>query len=250
PGSFTAKWVDGGSFTPSFEDAYKRIVSDAAGGIDPGLTAEEQERRRLVREELDQGRPSLVASDLSGFGADERKFVKHVLAASNLIDKIYSVQTGASALRDRVPPDDTASRALFRRNWGPKCLQPLTEKNPACSAIPGAPKPVVDAYPATLQGDTGFCEKLEKMPKAEALLAPFVVVRERDGGYEAVPFSAAYKSQMERIAKSLRRTADEIQDENERPLKAYLLAAAQSFLDNNWTPADEAWAKMNANNSA
>src|SRR5262249_16802478 len=23
PGSFTAKWVDGGSFTPSFEDAYK-----------------------------------------------------------------------------------------------------------------------------------------------------------------------------------------------------------------------------------
>lgn len=123
-------------------------------------------------------------------------------------------------------------------------------KNPACTAIPGAPKPIYDAYPTSLQSEASFCEKIEKLPNSKALLAPFVVMREKGAAYEPVPFSTAYKAQMEPIAKELRAAADAIKDEKEKPLKAYLTAAAQSFLDNNWTPADEAWAKMNATNSA
>jgi hypothetical protein len=174
--------------------------------------------------------------------------VKHVLAASNLIDDLYAKQIGAKGLEDKVPKDDPASASVFRRNWGPKCLQPLTEKNPACSAIPGAPKPVCDAYPAALQSDAGFCEKLEKMPNAKALLAPFVVVRERGASYEPVPYSVAYKPEMEAISKELKAAAESSTDG--KALEKYLLAAAQAFLDNNWTPADEAWAKMSVTNSA
>ncbi len=251
PGSDTAKWVERGSFTPAFEDAYQQIVEDAAvRGSQAGLPADEKERRRLVLQDLDQGRPTLVANDLSGLGADEKSFVEHMLSASTLIDAIYAIQIGAKALEERVPRDDTASKSLFRRNWGPKCLQPLTEKNAACSAIPGAPKPLCDAYPAAIQGEAAFCEKLEKMPNSKALLAPFVVVREKGAVLEAVPFSIAYKGPMDSIAKELRAAADAVKDEKEKALKTYLLAAAQSFVDNNWTPADEAWAKMNATNSA
>jgi len=44
PSSETAKWVENGSFTAAFEDAYLKIVDDAAtGGARPGLTAEETE---------------------------------------------------------------------------------------------------------------------------------------------------------------------------------------------------------------
>src|SRR5262249_41730090 len=161
PTSATAKWVEGGAFTPAFEDAYKQIVADAAGAAPTGLSNEEQERRKLVLSELDQGRSTLLANDLSGLGPDEKSFVQHVLAAPNLVDDLYAKQIGAKALEDKVPRDDGASMSVFRRNWGPKCLQPLTEKNPACSAIPGAPKPICDAYPASLQSDAGFCEKLE-----------------------------------------------------------------------------------------
>jgi len=251
PSSETAKWVENGSFTAAFEDSYLKIVDDAAsGGARPGLTAEEKERRRLVVQDLDQGRATLVANDLSGLGADEKTFVKHILTVSSLIDALYATQTGAKALEDRVPRDDPASTSLFRRDWGPKCLQPLTEKNPACSSIPGAPKPIYDAYPTALQGETAFCEKLEKTPNSKTLLAPFVVVREKGASFEPVSFSVAYKAQMEPIAKELRAAGEAIKDEKEKPLKAYLASAAQSFLDNNWTPADEAWAKMNATNSA
>ena len=128
--------------------------------------------------------------------------------------------------------------------------QPATEKNPACTAIPGAPKPLCDAYPAVMQAHTTFCETLEKLPNSKALLDPFVVVREKGSAFEPVPFSEAYKTWMEPIAKELRAAADAVKDPNETAFKAYLLAAAQSFTDNNWTPADEAWAKMNATSSA
>src|SRR5262249_9629244 len=86
--SGTAKWVENGAFTSAFEDAYKQIAADAAGSSRTGLLAEEQERRKLVMSELDQGRATLLASDLAGLGSDEKEFVKHVLTAANLIDDL------------------------------------------------------------------------------------------------------------------------------------------------------------------
>jgi hypothetical protein len=251
PGSDTAAWVsaDGASFTPAFETAYAQIVA-ASKAPPAGSTPEETTRRRLVLQDLDQARPTLVQSDLSSLSADDKVLVKHVLAAAALIDQLYGKQTGATDLASKVPADDLASQSLFQRDWGPKCLAPLTEKNPACSSVPGNPRPICDAYPSAMQDKPGFCENLEKMPNAKALLDPFVVVREKGGALEPVPDSVAYKSFMEPISNELHAAADAVKDPNEAPFKAYLLAAAQSFLDNNWTPSDEAWAKMNATNSA
>ncbi len=253
PTSETARWVERGAFTEAFEEAYARITADAAG--EPGgnvanAPADERARRKLVVEDLDQGRATLVTNDLTGLRPDEKAFVKHVLAASAKIDALYATQIGAAELEGRVPADDPASASLFRRDWGPRCLQPMTEKNPACSAIAGAPKPICDAYPADMQKDAAFCDKLEKAPNAKALLDPFVVVREKGGTLEPVPYAVAYKTQMGGIAAELRAAADAIKDEKEKPLRTYLSAAAQGFQDNNWTPADEAWAKMSATNSA
>lgn len=200
--------------------------------------------------DLDQTRATLVSTDLSGLGADDKALVHHILAATDLIDELYATRIGAAALAANVPADDPASQSLFRRDWGPKCLQPKTEQNPACSAIPGAPKPICDAYPAAMQGKPTFCDTLEKLPNSKALLDPFVVVRDKGGSLEPVPFSVAYKSKMEPIATELRAAAEAEKDPSEAAFKTYLLAAAQSFTDNNWTPADEAWAKMSATNSA
>ena len=250
PTSTTAKWTDGNAFTPAFEDAYAKIVATKGDDSAKAATPEERTRMQLVISDLDQGRATLVQNDLSGLGADDKSFVKHVLTASDLVDQLYATQIGAVALKGRVTAGDTASQSLFRRDWGPKCLEPETEKNPACSAIAGAPKPTSDAYPASMQKEAGFCEKIEKAPNAKALLEPFVVVRENAGALEAVPYSVAYKSQMEPIAAELRAAADALKDPKEDALRTYLKTAAQSFTDNNWNPSDEAWAKMNATNSA
>ena len=236
-------WVDKGSFTPAFEEAYAAIVK-ASKAPPPSGTPEEVARRKAVLEELDQVAPTLVSTDLSGISPQEHKMVEHLLAATRDIDMLYSIQTGERALKSKVPADQPASQSLMRRNWGPRCKAPSTEKNPACSAIPGAPRPAVDVYPADMQKDDGFCKQLEKNPHAKKLLTPFSVVRQDGKKLEAVPYSKAYAKWMGKVSDELTAAAAAIKGTDEAPLKAYLRAAAQAFKDNNWEPADEAWSKM------
>jgi hypothetical protein len=201
--------------------------------------------------ELDQGMPTLVHSDLRKLSEAEKRFVDHVLAATAAIDELYSEQTGARALADRVPADHVPSQSLFRRNWGPLCEGPLTERDPECSAIPGSPKPIVAVYPSALQSgsDRAFCKTLEQRKDAKQLLAPFVVVREKGTSLEPVPYTAAFP-RMKTVADELRAAEQALAGvPGEDALRSYLLAAAKSFETNAWEPADEAWAKMNARNS-
>jgi hypothetical protein len=237
-------WVEGGAFTKAFAEAWARIQAEesAPPPSDP--------RKALVLKELDQGLATLVENDLRGAPDEDKAFVRHMLTASNLIDMLYAKQIGALGLIEQVPTDDPASQSLFRRDWGPKCLAPLTEKDPKCTSIPGSPKLVCDAYPAPLQNEAGFCERLEKMPNSKELLTPFSVVRsDAKGKLEPVTYAEAYKEPMTAVANELRAAAADIKSPSESALKAYLLAAADSFQSNDWTPADESWSKMNAQNS-
>jgi hypothetical protein len=235
-------WVSGGAFTADFEKAYDAIVAAAKAGppADP--------RERLVGEDLDQGRATLVMSDLAALSADDKAFVGHMQKVATLVDELYDDHTGAAALAAKLPADP-ASRSLFRRNRGPRCVAPGTEKNPACTAIPGAPKPILGVYPADLQKADTFCAVLDKHPKAKELLTPFTAVRGTAGALTAVPYTEAYKDQMTAIANELAAAADSIKDPGEQPLVTYLRAASKGFTTNDWQPADEAWSKMTVDNS-
>ncbi len=243
-------WVDNAMFTAAFAEAYELIVTEAGRSeiITEGLTDAEVERRSLVRQDLDYGIATLVHNDLRSLPEEHRVFARHMLRAADLIDVLFARQTGAADLADQVPDGDSASQAMFRRNWGPQGAAPATETNPACSAIPGAPKPVVDAYRQGLP-KTELCTALENHPRSTELVDPFTVVREVDGELVGVALSTAYAAEMGAIAEELRAAVEALSDPKEDALRAYLLAAAQSFSDNVWPPADEAWASMNARNS-
>ncbi|WP_394839005.1 hypothetical protein LVJ94_19125 [Pendulispora rubella] len=242
------RWVENGKFTPAFEAAFSKLLQgEPAPKAD--LSAAEGERRKLIAQDLDQGFPTLVRSDLTALSADEKNFVRHVFAAADLVDTLYLTQKGVLGLEKNLPADDPASAALFFRNRGPKCAAPKTEKNPACNAIPGTTKVPVDVYPRPLQTQAKFCETLEKAPNAKKLLEPFSAVREIGGKLEPVPYGQAYKELTSAIANELRAAAGALTDAKESALKAYVTAAAQAFTDDNWLPADEAWSKMNAQNS-
>ncbi|KYF54900.1 hypothetical protein BE04_39750, partial [Sorangium cellulosum] len=174
----------------------------------------------------------------------------HLLKVAALIDQIHAKQLGAAGMADKIPADDPASRALFWRNQGPWCEQPKTRNDPNCNALPGKPPRVTGAYPARLQQDKKFCAALEARRDQQALLSPFTVVVEEGGALKAVPYSEAYKPEMEAVSRELKAAAEAIQSPGEAAFKAYLLAASQAFLDNRWELADEPWSKMNAENSA
>jgi hypothetical protein len=240
-------WTKDGAFTKEFEDAYAQLV--AAKGEAPKDPEADAARRTLVRADLDGATSSIVYADFSKSPADEKTFVRHMLAIANLVETLFAKQNGSAALVAKVPADDLASQSLFRRDSGPKCATPKLAENAACSAIPGAPKPLVDVYPASLQADGKFCEALGKRKDGEALLAPFVAVREQAGKLVPVPFSQAYEGPMTAIALELEAAANDLKDAKEDALRLYLRAAATSFRTNEWLPADEAWAKMTAENS-
>lgn len=235
-------WVAGGTFTPAFRGAYEQIVSasKAPAPTDPRLA--------LVDQELDQGRSALVRTDLTGAPAEDRRLVEHMLTVAQHIDAIYLRQNGAAALASRVPADP-ASQSLFRRNRGPVCAAPKTANDPQCSAIPGSPKPAVDVYPAALQTSPTFCKDLEARHDAGALLGHFTVVKDDGGKLAAVPYSDAYQDEMSAVSRELSAAADDLKDPGGQPLATYLRAASKSFVSNDWVPADEAWSRMNADNS-
>jgi hypothetical protein len=241
-------WVAGGKLTPEFDAAYQDIVA-ASKAPKPEENDPDARRRALVGLDLDQGRATLLHSDFSTLAAADKQFVDHMMTVAKQIDALYELMKGATALAAKLPADP-ASRSLFRRNRGAQCVAPATEKDPACSAIPGAPKPIFDIYPAELQSDPAFCAKLQARPDAKTLLeAHFAVVRGTGDQLKSVPYTEAYKEQMTAIANELGAAADSIKDPTEAALVAYLRAAAKSFTTNDWIPADEAWAKMTVDNS-
>ena len=250
--SSSPTWSENGAFNATFDDAYARMrESDRDPLLGAAVEPGELVRRKLVIEELDQGRPTLVRTDLRTSYDAEKNFVRKMLAVARSIDALYQHESGVDVLAGQLPKDDLASESLFRRNRGPQCQGPKTEKNPQCSAIPGAPKPKCDAYPRELQkdGSAKFCEAIEKHADAKKLLGPFTVVREEKGKLVAVSLSEAYPELMKQASIDLQAAADAVKDPSEAPLKAYLEAASKSFTTNDWLPSDEAWANMNAQNS-
>ncbi|WP_437663866.1 hypothetical protein [Sorangium sp. So ce1182] len=244
-------WVASGAFTPAFTSAYAAMVKiKTEGHPRAGLDDAEKRRRDAVLAELAAGRPSLLRSDLRGASAEDRAIVGHLLKVAELIEQIHAKQLGSAGMADKIPADDPASRALFWRNQGPWCEQPRTQSDPSCSAVPGNPPRITGVYPARLQQDKKFCAALEARPDQQALLSPFTAVVEQGGALRAVPYSEAYRPEMEAVSRELKAAAEAIQSPGEAAFKAYLLAAAQAFLDNRWEVADEPWAKMNAENSA
>jgi len=244
------RWTENGHFTKAFANAYDDIVAWAGDPPLPSsLSPDERERRRLVIEDLDQGRPTLVQSDFRDADPRDRVLVGHMLRVAKLIDALYARQIGIANLQAQIPAGDAASQSLFRRNWGARCVAPATEANPACTAVPGAPRPGHDAYPAAWQAEENLCARLEASSDDAALSAPFTVVREREGHLVALPVTEVYKEQTSALAAELRASAADTTAPSEDALRAYLTAAAHGFETNDWEPADEAWARMNVHNS-
>lgn len=238
-------YVQGGKFTERMLAVYAAMVKQKEA---PASDA----RNAAVRKELAQGRVTLVASDFSKSSAEEKKLVAAILRAAEKIETLYAKQEGTLDLMAKIPANDPASRALFVRNQEPKCKAPATENDPSCGALPLADMPktkISGMYPGDLLGkDEKFCESVAKN-KDKKLADPFTTV-EKDGdkGLKAKSFHETWPADVKAISDDIKEASSAL-GTTEPALRAYLDAAAKAFLDDNWWPADEAWAKMDTKNS-
>lgn len=245
-----SQWIDKGRFTTKFYQDYEKIVSIfESGHEDNNANKKEKHRRALVRRELSMGMPTLIYSNFSKLAPGEQVMVKHIINAANLIETVYAKQKGSYGYRDAIALQDASSKMLFYRNQGPWCEAPGVSSDPQCNALPERPQKLSGLYPLSIQSDEQFCDKLAQKDNSNELLSPFTTVQEQNGQLVAVPYHVAYQDEMTQISHELAQAAAALNDSNETALKQYLTSASQAFLDNNWLPADEAWSRMDANNS-
>ena len=241
------RWVANGALTPAFAEAWARVSQRAASPSRP--SGPDAPRQEALAREASQSQYVVVASDLRGSSNEDRALVDHLVDAAAVIERLYARQHGTLGMPARIPPDDGLSRLVFYVNQGPWCSAPATEKDPACTALDPRPPRLYGLYPDDLQAKP-FCADLQKAPNAKALTDPFtVVVRDAKGALTAVPFHVQWKEDMAGVASHLRAAAAAVKSPEEKPLATYLSAAAKAFLDGSWFEADEAWARMNAENS-
>lgn len=247
PNNQRSAWIDEtGRFTREFSNAYQQMQKPDPVAADPT----EQERRKLVIEELAQGRPTLVETNLAQASEADKNLVEHLLNAARSIERLYSRQKGVFGMDGDIPDSDVASLALFRRNQSPFCEAPKTEKNPACNALAKPPARAVGLYPADLQKNSKFCEALAKASNAKELMDHFstVVMGEFADTYQAQPYTETYAQDMGSVSRELAAAAQKLGDD-EAALKDYLMAASKAFTTNDWEPANAAWVAMNSQNS-
>jgi hypothetical protein len=240
-------------FLPKAEHAHRKIAEAVAS------PPETDPRKAAVKRELAQGRPTLVETDFGKAPPWQRAFVAAIAKAAATIETLYAKQQGTFELASKIPADDPASRALFFRNQGPKCEAPATQDDKNCGALLPADMPktkTTGLYPADMASQPGFCEELQKKKPAkksafenDSLTDPFtVVVKDEKGAVAAKPYHAVWATEMGSIARDLEMAASALGD-NEPALRDYLSAAQKAFGNDEWWPADEAWAKMDAKNS-
>jgi hypothetical protein len=225
-------------FTRAFEKVYRTLV--------------ESRRQEALRRELMQGRPTLVETDVSAMSDEDRKVLRVLDTARAQIDRLYQIQTGASLLRQKLSPADPTGRAVFERNQRPECEAPLTQNDPFCSALADFSRAIPTVWPREDAAEFGpeYCAKIAAAPNAKELMNPFTVVkRDRKGALVAIPYHKAFSREMKAVSTTLKAAAKLIKSPDEAPFRAYLLAAADAFVDDSWERADEAWAAMSAENS-
>ena len=235
-GANPSRWVKAGAFTGEFEKAYRRFV--------------ELRRREAVRKELDQGRRTLVETDMTKASDEDKAIMRALEKVVQGVDALYELQIGTAGMAKRVPRDDDASREVFARSHGPSCEAALTQSDPFCSALPDFAKPKPFSWPDDVTVDQAFCEAIGKAPNAKELLGPFTIVRhDGKGGFKTIPYHVAYAGPAGAVASALEAAAAAVKSADEAPFKAYLQAAAKGFRTDEWEAADEAWAAMSADNS-
>lgn len=240
-------YVTGNTFNAAFGKLFDRLAKLRGTSQERAKTLppEEAARQKAVAEELAAGRVSIVRSNFADLSPGLRKATGKILEAAAITERIYQKQMGVFEVK---PGDEEASRALLWRNQSPRCSAPQSAGNPACHATKEAPPEVQSGlYPASLLAKKDFCDGL-KSNTDKSLADQFTVVTEEGGKLKAVPYHVHYADDLGPLAALLDEAAGALEDD-EAALRDYLKAAGKAMRDGSWYDADEAWAKMNAQNS-
>ena len=193
--------------------------------------------------------PTRYRVEVAQLSTGDRRALVKLIEAARAVDRIFLQQYWSGNLaeyealqKDRSPLGQ-ARLQYFWLNKGPWSV--LDENKAFLPGVPPAKLPGSDYYPADMTKDE-FNAWLQTLTPAEQEQATgfFTVVRrEAQGKLTLVPYSEAYKPDLEQAAKLLKEAAALTTNAS---LKKFLDARAAAFLSNDYRPSDLAWMDLDA----
>jgi hypothetical protein len=215
-----------------------------------GASAQEPQSASLASLERMIARfaPTEIRVDISGLSAGDRKVLVKLIEASRIVNTIFLAQlwSGNPALQARLENDGSplgkARRHYFWINKGP-----WSDLDGHAASLPGVPPkklPGANFYPPDLT-KVEFEAWVKGLPEAQRLDAEgFFTVIVRDAGrLKAVPYSKAYRTELEQAAGLLREAAGFTDN---KTLRTFLGLRADAFLSNDYYASDLAWMDLDA----
>ena len=213
------------------------ILAVASAGSDtksPALPELKRMIARFARTEL--------RVDTSALSAGDQKALVKLIEASWIVDDIFLTQlwSGSHGLLRELEKDQTplgkARLHYFLINKGP-----WSDLDGHAAFLPGVPPkklPGANFYPADMTK-----EEFESWNNKAAQDFFSVIVRDSAKHLRRVPYSEAYRKDLERAANRLREAAAETDNES---LKRFLALRADAFLSNDYYASDVAWMDLDA----
>jgi hypothetical protein len=186
-----------------------------------------------------------LAVDLSSLSAKDRDALARLVAAAKVIDEVFRLQAwqGNPGLAARVGtltgPLAPAARDYFRIMAGP--WDRLKAFEPIIGALPHPPG--AGFYPEDLTREQLEAYLAAHPAERAALTSPTTVVRRRDNGLAAVPYSKEYSQLLARAAAELVAAANTTENAS---LAKFLRLRADAFASDDYYASDLAWMDLDS----
>ena len=193
--------------------------------------------------------PTEIRVDISALSAGDRKALVKLIEASRIVNTIFLTQlwSGNLALLAQLEKDGSplgqARLHYFRISKGP--WSDLDEHAAFLPGVPPKKLPGANFYPPDMTKDE-FEVWVKALPEAQRRDAEgffTVIVRDASKGLVALPYSKAYRKELEQAAGLLREAAGLTENET---LRKFLNLRADAFLSNDYYASDLAWMDLDA----
>lgn len=188
--------------------------------------------------------PVTLAVDLSTLPENERQALAQMVIAAEVMDRLFlrQVWSGNEVMEADLRAKSSPDLPRFLAHKGP--WDRLGHGEPFITGAPVKP-PMATFYPedATKEEIEAWIATLPPEKKAEATGFFTLIRRAPDKSLTIVPYSEAYKADLEKAAVALEKAAALTQQPT---LQKYLTARAAAFRSNDYYASDVAWMELDA----
>jgi len=194
-------------------------------------------QQMTIKEKVERYKPVTLTADLSWMSENEKKIIPILIDIAKIMDELFWIQNYGNKDELFSKISDEYEKKFVLINYGP------------WDQLDGE-KPFIEGYGSKLKGANFYPKDMTK-EEFENIKNPLktsqysILRRDDEGKLIVIPYSEAFKNQLQRASELLLKAAE--LSENEE-FKNYLKLRAEALLTDNYQPSDFAWMDMKTSN--